>query len=215
MEPRNVRRARRPREETANRREEILRAAMVTFGTRGYKNGSLAEIADQVGMTHAGVLHHFGSKAQLLLAVLDYRDHTDVQHLAGQHIPGGLDLFRHLVTTARLNAARPGIVQTFAVLSADSVTDDHPAKEYFRARYATLRGDIEQALREVCAEDDSPEARGIEAAAAGVIAVMDGVQVQWLLEPGAVDLAYTSAFAIDAILTAAIAGRERRRLLDY
>lgn len=188
---------------------------MATFGTRGYKNGSLAEIADQVGMTHAGVLHHFGSKAQLLLAVLDYRDYTDVQHLAGQHIPGGLDLFRHLVTTARLNAARPGIVQTFAVLSADSVTDDHPAKEYFRARYATLRGDIEQALREVCAEDDSPEAGGIEAAAAGVIAVMDGVQVQWLLEPGAVDLAYTSAFAIEAILTAAIAGRERRRLLDY
>ncbi|MCV2393528.1 TetR/AcrR family transcriptional regulator [Actinotalea sp. M2MS4P-6] len=208
-------RAKKPREETARRREDILRAAMSTFGTRGYKNGSLAEIADQVGMTHAGVLHHFGSKDQLLLEMLDYRDRTDVEHLADQHIPGGLDLFRHLVTTARRNAERPGIVQTFAVLSADSVTDDHPAKEYFRGRYTQLRSDIREALHEVCDPDDPPDDAMVDAAAAAVLAVMDGLQVQWLLDPEAVDLAYASAFAIEAVLTAAVGGRRRRRMLEY
>lgn len=215
MERATARRARRPREGTARRREDILRAAMATFGNRGYSKGSLVDIADQVGMTHAGVLHHFGSKDQLLLEVLSYRDKTDVEHLQGQRIPGGLDLFRHLVTTARLNAGRPGIVQTFAVLSSESVTADHPAKAFFRDRYTQLRSEVGEALAEVCADDDQPAPAALDAAAAAVLAVMDGLQVQWLLDPDAVDLAYASAFAIEAILAAAVAGRRRRRLLEY
>jgi AcrR family transcriptional regulator len=207
------RRARRPRKETARHREDILRAAMTTFGNRGYTNGSLAEIADQVGMTHAGVLHHFGSKGRLLLEMLEFRDRTDVEHLEGQHIPGGLDLFRHLVLTARLNAERPGIVQTYAVLSAESVTADHPANDWFRARFAQLRTEVGSALREVCDPDDPPPERDVDAAAAAILAVMDGLQVQWLLDPGAVDLAHASAFAIEAILAAAVAGRKQPSLL--
>lgn len=207
------RRAQRPREKTARRREDILRAAMMTFGSRGYTNGSLAEIAEQVGMTHAGVLHHFGSKDRLLLEMLEFRDRTDVEHLEGQHMPDGLDLFRHLVLTARLNAERPGIVQTYTVLSAESVTDDHPAKDWFRLRYVQLRSEVGQALREVCDPDDPPAERDVAAAAAAVLAVMDGLQVQWLLDPDDVDLAHASAFAIEAILAGAVVGRKRSSIL--
>lgn len=207
------RRAQRPREETARRREDILRAAMATFGSRGYTNGSLAEIADQVGMTHAGVLHHFGSKGRLLVEVLEFRDKSDVEHLEGKRIPDGLDLFRHLVLTAQLNAERRGIVQTYAVLSAESVTDDHPAKDWFRTRYTQLRAEVGEALREVCDPDDPPLEQDVAAAAAAVLAVMDGLQIQWLLDPDTVDLAHASAFAIEAILASAVAGRKRTRLL--
>ena len=199
-----------PREETARKRREILRAATEVFGNKGYAKGSLAEIAELVGMTHAGVLHHFGSKDALLLEVLVYRDETDVEHLEGHHIPDGLDLFRHLVTTARLNEDRPGIIQAFAVLSAESVTDDHPAKEFFRTRYETLRGEVREALVSICDVTDPPEAEAIDSAVASVIAVMDGLQIQWLLDPTAVRLAESSAFAIDAILAASIQGRRRR-----
>lgn len=207
-----VRRTQRPREDTLRKREDILKAALATFGSRGYKSGSLAEIADQVGMTHAGVLHHFGSKDQLLLDVLLYRDRTDVENLEGQRIPGGLDLFRHLVETARLNATRPGIVQAFAVLSGDSVTDGHPAKDWFRARYAQLRVEVGEALRAVCADEDPPSPDAVADAAASILAVMDGLQVQWLLDRDEVDLARASAFAIEAILSAAVSGNARRLL---
>jgi len=210
MSNRSVTRAVKPREETARKRREILRAATEVFGNRGFAKGSLAEIAELVGMTHAGVLHHFGSKDALLLEVLVYRDETDVEHLEGHHIPGGLDLFRHLVTTARLNEERPGIIQAFAVLSAESVTDDHPAKEFFRTRYETLRGEVREALVSICDVTDPPEAKAIDAAVASIIAVMDGLQIQWLLDPTAVRLAESSAFAIDAILAASIQGRRRR-----
>jgi len=202
-------RAHGPRAATAERREDILRSAMETFGARGYYNGSLAEVAERVGMTHAGVLHHFGSKDRLLLEVLEYRDRSDVEHLEGRQVPGGLALFHHLVTTARLNAQRPGIVQTYAVLSAEAVTENHPGQDWFRERYRNLRELITTALIEVCAEDDPPDPADLDSAAASVLAVMDGLQIQWLLDRDAVDLARATAFAIDAILASAVAGKRR------
>ena len=191
---------RRPRASTPARREDILRAAMATFGARGYHKGPLTEIAEQVGMTHAGILHHFGSKDALLLEVLQYRDETDVRTLPEHHIPDGADLFRHLVRTALLNAQRAGIVQMYAVLSAESVTDDHPARPFFEQRYATLRAEVAHAFRAMCEEAGVTERDTVDMASAAVLAVMDGLQVQWLLDPTAVDLARVSAIAIEAIV---------------
>lgn len=205
-------RAVRPREETLVRRKRILEAASEVFGEKGYVKGSLADIAERVGITHAGVLHHFGSKDQLLLAVLAHRDATDAERLDGRHIPDGLELFKHLVRTAELNESREGIVQAFAVLSAESVTDSHPAKDFFLNRYESLRNSIREALVSICSIDDPPAAHDIDRAAASIIAVMDGLQVQWLLAPDKIELARTSAFAIDAILAAAIQGKRRRVL---
>ena len=192
------------RQETVQRREDILKAALTTFGSKGYKNGSLAEIAEQVDMTHAGVLHHFGSKDQLLLEVLSFRDKTDVAHLQGQHIPDGIELFRHLIKTAFMNMQRVGIVQAYAVLSAESVTDGHPARAFFETRYEVLRGEVRHAFEVVCAEHGVDDPQTIDDAAAAVLAVMDGLQVQWLLHPDDVNLARSTEFAIRSILSSVL-----------
>ncbi len=197
----------RPRPETLERRKRILRAAMTTFGSKGFNNGPLTEIAEQVDMTHAGILHHFGSKDQLLLEVLKFRDETDVEGLADQHIPDGIDLFRHLVRTAFANEQRPGIVQAYAVLSAESVTDDHPGRAYFQHRYETLRAEVATALRAVCAERGVTAPDDVDRAAASILAVMDGLQVQWLLAPDDVELARASEFAIEALVAAVVQPR--------
>jgi len=200
----NPRRQPRSRPETLIRRREILDASVDIFGAKGFTGGTLQEIADQVGMTHAGILHHFGSKDQLLLEVLVHRDETDVAHLEGQHIPDGLALFRHLVKTAFLNAERAGIVQAYAVLSAESVTDDHPGREFFQDRYRNLRAEVTQAFQVVCAERGIDNAQNVADASAAILAVMDGMQVQWLLEPTAVDLGRASEFAIEAIVASVL-----------
>ena len=173
---------------------------MTTFGAKGYNKGPLTEIAEQVGMTHAGILHHFGSKNALLLEVLQYRDDTDVEELPEHHIPDGADLFRHLVRTVILNAKRSGIVQAYAVLSAESVTDDHPARPFFEQRYTTLRREVAHAFRVMCEEAGVTAPATVDKAAASILAVMDGLQVQWLLDPTAVELAEASTFAIEAIV---------------
>jgi AcrR family transcriptional regulator len=203
----DTRRQPRSRPETIARRRVILDAALDIFGAKGYTNGTLQDIADQVGMTHAGILHHFGSKDQLLLEVLTRRDEVDVADLENQHIPGGLELFRHLVRTAFANAKRAGIVQSFAVLSAESVTDDHPGRAYFEDRYRTLRHEVVEAFGVVCEERGVTEPGPISDAAASILAVMDGLQVQWLLDPAAVDLGRASEFAIEAIVAAVLEPR--------
>lgn len=198
----------RSRTETLARREEIVRAATEIFGSKGYKAGPLTEIAEQVGMTHAGILHHFGSKHRLLLEVLRYRDETDVADLDDKHIPDGIELFRHLVRTAFVNAQRAGIVQAYAVLSAESVTDNHPARDYFEGRYRQLREEVAHAFRVVCAERGGAAPDTIAHASASILAVMDGLQVQWLLDPGNVQLGEASSFAIEAIVAAVLDPRE-------
>jgi len=203
-----AKRSPRPRPETLERRRRILSAAMTTFGRKGYNKGPLTEIAEQVGMTHAGILHHFGSKDQLLVEVLRFRDESDVEGFDEKHIPDGIELFRHLVRTAFANERRPGIVQTYAVLSAESVTDDHPARAYFEERYGTLRTEIVAAFRVVCAELGVTEPDTVDRAAASILAVMDGLQVQWLLSPGDVELARASEFAIEALVSAVVRPQE-------
>jgi AcrR family transcriptional regulator len=42
-----------PRPATREKREQILRAAVEIFGNKGSANGTLADVAEQVGMTHA------------------------------------------------------------------------------------------------------------------------------------------------------------------
>ncbi|GAA1767700.1 MULTISPECIES: TetR/AcrR family transcriptional regulator [Streptomonospora] len=185
-----------------NRREEILRAAADVFASQGFHNASLADIAATLGITPAGVLHHFGSKTDLLTAVLELRDSADPP-------PKGRRFLDHLVDTAERNAARPGTTRLYAVLSAESVTEGHPAQDWFRHRYAELRADVEAAVVDrldpgaaVPAADGVPEAaRPTREAAAAILAVMDGLQVQWLLDPDAVDMAAVTRLVADALVT--------------
>ncbi|MDT0156036.1 TetR/AcrR family transcriptional regulator [Microbacterium sp. ARD32] len=183
-----------------HKRIEILKAAVEIFGSKGSTNGTLADVAEQVGLTHAGVLHHFGSKQKLLLEVLAYRDQADVAELAEQHIPGGLELFLHLIRTAYVNAHRPGIVQAYTVLSSESVTEGHPGREYFEDRYTTLRREVTEAFEELCAAEGVTDSGAIAHGAAAILAVMDGLQLQWLLHPEVVELGEASEFAITAIV---------------
>ncbi|MDX3641878.1 TetR family transcriptional regulator [Streptomyces sp. MB09-02B] len=182
------------------RRQEILHIAMDTFAARGYNNASLQEIADRAGVTQAGVLHYFRSKAQLLTSVLALRDETDIEAL-GPDRPRGLAFLRHLVDTVRRNTEREGIVRLYAVLSAESVTEGHPAQDYFRDRYAGLRAMITEALAEASELGETRPDLNLEDAATAVIAVMDGLQVQWLLAPDSVDM----TAATDRVITALLA----------
>lgn len=193
----------RPQARTAAKREKILDAAMTVFASRGFNRGSLLEIAEHAGMTHAGVLHHFGSKDQLLLAVLDHRDRVDGARLERQGADSGPAYLHQLAKTAEINTARAGIVQAYAVLSAESVTDGHPAQDYFRERFERLRAIVSNSFRELAPK--APEEELLQAAAS-VIAVMDGLQVQWLLDPGKVDMPR----AIDSVVDGLVAWLNRR-----
>src|SRR4051812_7297177 len=60
-------------------RKAILAAAADVFAENGYRGTSLTEIANRVGMTQPGLLHHFSTKDQLLLAVVEEHE-TNSEH---------------------------------------------------------------------------------------------------------------------------------------
>lgn len=183
---------------------------MQVFAAKGFHAGTLNDVAELAGMTHAGVLHHFGSKENLLRAVLQYRDNLGT---SAAHTAYGLDFFRHLVATAQQNSMRSGIVQTYVVLSAEAVTEDNPGTEFFTDRFSELRELVFSQIKQLNPADDPLPESQLLAASSNIIALMDGLQVQWLLDPKLVHLVDDTVFGIDAILRRVTAGASAQSIL--
>lgn len=169
----------------SDRRESIVRAAFAVIAERGYRGTSLAAVAERVGLTQQGLMHYFPTKEDLLTAVLETRDQWDLLHFGHSADPSAMTV-NQLADLVDYNATRPGIVQTYTVLSADSVTEDHPAREYFQDRYARVRTGMAQLLERH--RDELPPGLTAEQIAPIAIAVLDGLQLQWLLAPDEVDM---------------------------
>ncbi|MFB8137331.1 TetR/AcrR family transcriptional regulator [Streptomyces mirabilis] len=168
------------RARSEERRAEIVRAALEVIAERGYRGASMASVAERVGLTQQGLLHYFPTKDALLVAVLKERDQWD----AVPDTQWRVDLLASLV---EYNAMRPGIIQTFSALLGESVTEGHPAREYFTERYARVRASMAAVLRAEYGER-LPNGLTPERTAPLLVAVMDGLQFQWLLGPESVDM---------------------------
>ncbi|MDX3573522.1 TetR/AcrR family transcriptional regulator [Streptomyces sp. ID05-47C] len=162
------------------RRAEIVRATLEVIAERGYRGASLAAVAERVGLTQQGLLHHFPTKDALLVTVLKERDQWDA-------MPNNRWRIDLLCSLVEYNAMRPGIIQTFSALLGESVTEGHPARSYFTDRYRQVRADITAALRTEYG-DRLPNGLTPERTAPLLVAVMDGLQYQWLLDPESVDM---------------------------
>lgn len=172
---------------SAQTRAAILDAALDVFSQVGYHRGSLRAIAERVGMTDAGMLHHFPSKKALLQAVLELRDSRSrsAMDAAG---PTPRDQLRALVELARTSEQTVGLVALYARMSAEATDPAHPAHEYFVARYTRVRESIEGPLRRLAATGELRAGIDPARAAATAVALWDGLQLQWLLDPESTDV---------------------------
>lgn len=169
-------------------RQAILDAALEVFAGSGYRSGSLREIAALVGMSEAGLLHHFRNKSALLEAVLEEKDER-ARDIVPTTSNDGAAILRGLIALAAYNASIPGVVELFATLSAEATAPDHPAHAYFVRRYEYTRTTLERAFGNLEAEGRLRHGMTPRRAAVTLIAVMDGLQVQWLLDRSVVDMA--------------------------
>ena len=172
------------------KRREIIDRAMTLFGEVGYRGASLREIAARCGISHPGLLHHFPTKESLLLAVLEHRDEVDSVWLTAEDEDPVAGL-RRLVEVVERNVGRRPIVELYAVLSAEATSADHPAHEYFQDRYRRTLAAVQATYER--ARDLGALREGVDPAtpARQLVAVMDGLQVQWLLDGGATDMVGT------------------------
>ncbi|WP_406689914.1 TetR family transcriptional regulator [Saccharopolyspora sp. ID03-671] len=164
-----------------------MHAAVEAFARDGYQACSLARIASEVGLSQAGLLHHFPTKEDLLAAVLDERDRLDTRRFLADGAEG-IEMLTALEKLVEYNTYLTGMVQSFTVLAGESTADLHPAREWFTTRYDNVRTMIADELRKGVAHGDVRPDTDCDAIAAEIVATIDGLQLQWLLDPEKVDM---------------------------
>lgn len=162
-------------------RQRILQAALELFSEQGFSTTSVRDIAAKAGITHVGLMHHFPTKDDMLVRILEFREKQD-QATAERFADYGADrIFAWMVDILTTNMAHPDRVRLFVKLSAEATENDHPASDYFARRYRLLLDTVAAGFANHFAV--KPPAFDItpEQAAHSVIALMDGLQLQWLL----------------------------------
>lgn len=160
-------------------RTRAVDAAVRLFSQNGYRATSMREVAAEIGATHTGLKHHFPAKEDLLTAVLQYRDEID-DEVVEEDLAGGDDRVTAILHLVRRNAERRALIDLFATLAAEATDPGHPAHAYFDARYRRVTASLTGMFLHL--RDEGRLRSGIEPAWAArtLVAIMDGLQIQFL-----------------------------------
>ena len=181
---------RRRRLSREQRREEILAAATALIAEAGFNGVSLDAFAEASGITKQGLLHHFPSRDALLAAVLARRDDLDLDAVGigeALHASGPAEARAMLGRLLARNFSRPEIIRLYTMLGAEAFAPDHPAHDYFQMRLRRSRYRLTTWLLWWHPEPDG--------AALEFLAFSDGLQWNWLRDPGIDPMARWEAFA--------------------
>jgi AcrR family transcriptional regulator len=151
----------------------------------------LAAVAERIGVTTPAITHHFGSKAGLLMEVVEYTDRAnpnlaeDAADRSGLDRVSGLRRWADLLVT---DTALANLSRLRAVMVAEALDSEFPAHDHFVERHRRFRSQVAEMLEDG-REDGSIRADvDAETTAGEIIAFMQGAQVQWFLDPQGVDL---------------------------
>ena len=180
----------RVREDRLTRRAQLIDEAIRLIGKHGYHGFTIQALAGQCGLTNAGVIHHIGSKDQLLLAILDEIGRREGERIAPMiasvalGVQGGAEgrassmaVLREMMVWVLAN---PEQARFLAALQAESMDPGHPAHRWFGER------EIETA--ELFSRLVSREGPVPANTARQLIALMYGLVMQWLRSGQTFDL---------------------------
>ena len=159
-------------------RQRILDAAERLFAQGGYNGTSLAAVAEEVGITQPAILYHFPSKDALLLGLLDEREEP-----AFDESSVGLSAFDDVKRLFRTSMSTPQLVRLFTVVLIEGLAEDHPAHPLVQKRYAEVQADLSSRLRRGVEAGEMRSDADVDRDTALITAVMDGLSIQWLLDP--------------------------------
>jgi AcrR family transcriptional regulator len=159
------------------RKQLILSVAQRLLARNGWRNTTLAQIAEEAGVSAAGVLHHFDSKDHLLHAVLDARDADD-----DSHADRSGDIVAEIERVADRFRRSPDLVGTFAVLLAENLEPGTPLNDRLLFRYRAAIDIIEAGIQRGQSAgryrtDVNPAVKAVE-----IMAFLNGMETSWLLD---------------------------------
>jgi AcrR family transcriptional regulator len=172
---------------TVGHREQLLAAARRLLEQRGYAHITARDLVAESDTNLASIGYHFGSKAALLNAAIEasFEDWTDQLAALVMADPAATPIQRGAATWVavldNLPARRP-IVQSYVEALAQAQREPE-LREQLAEHYRRARARVAELVAESLADGtpaDDPRCRAI---ATFVIAVCDGLSVQWLLDP--------------------------------
>ncbi|MDR1799658.1 MAG: TetR/AcrR family transcriptional regulator [Bifidobacteriaceae bacterium] len=167
-----------PYRKSERRRAEILQAALDAYATSDAGGPTLKAIAQRLDITESALLYHFGSRDDLFWAIIRARDEADRFRPDDRMLD--TEDFRRLGEMIVHNASTPGLVRLFLEQAVADASPSHPAHDYMRQRYARFAAGLAAGLRDAKGLSDEQA----DWFARILIAAADGLQIQWLLDPG-------------------------------
>jgi AcrR family transcriptional regulator len=182
------------------KRQAILDAALQVFSQVGFQGSTLREIARKCGVSHQSLMHYFPTKQELLIAVLHRRDERLRRHFDD---PSGMAV-GELISLAEYNASAPGHIELFSAAAAEATVADHPGHEYYTEFYRGLVDSMTVYL--TIAEEHGMLKPGISPkdAARVLLALVDGLQLQWLYDRDSVKVAAIIRTVFEGLLTVSL-----------
>lgn len=171
------------------RREAIVDAAVALFSTYGFRGTSVAAVAERVGVTDAGVLYHFKTKDELLLAVLAHFDEGYERTVNEVVAAGGVKALELMALWGHEMEATPDLTALYVVLSAEHLRDSSAVSAFFAARYERLLERNTALFREAIERGELRPDLDPEAEASALLAHLDGIRLQWFFTNARVSIA--------------------------
>jgi len=161
-----------------DRKQRILAVAQRLLARNGGRGTTLGQIAQEAGVTPAGLLHHFESKEQLLHAVLDARDADDDANADREG-----DILEELERVTERFRRSPGLIGIFTVLLSENLDPEAPLHVRFLNRYRAAVDTVAEGIRR--GQRDGRYRTDLDPAvkAREIVAFLYGMETSWLLDP--------------------------------
>jgi len=157
-------------------------------------------------MTDAGLIHHFPTKLELFMAVIQRREEVFTPVVQNE-VRTVADMITAFNSGVRSATKEPEYVRFRAMLSGASVLDDHPATAHLARRLTeSLAFLVPYVARGIDGGELLPH-QDPRAIVLHILALNDGIRAQWALLPDEIDYADTLEAATRAFYRQ-ISGRD-------
>jgi AcrR family transcriptional regulator len=165
-------------------RARIVVASVDVFGRFGFRGSTLQQVADRVGMTPGAITKLFGSKEQLLIAVLEHWAVLTTEVIGGES--RGLSQLEGFARLMAYHMQHRGFLELYTTMAAEAAAfHEHPAHEFMTRRYRNTLADMRALFADGVREGSFRPMTEAEIAneAECLLAAMDGLEIQFLLDP--------------------------------
>ena len=168
-------------------REQLLQGAIECLKTKGYARTTARDIAQAADASLASIGYHFGSKDALLNEAITRTCETWTTRLGEAAFAGEADsplgqmAAAWIAMLGSISELRPVLVGFMEAVGQSAWSED--LRSELAAHYATVRGQVAEMVRESLG--NTAEEGGVDPAvvASFLIAVCDGLVIQWLVDP--------------------------------